>query len=164
VSSKAKYAAATAVPVEKSEGEIKATLRRYGATAIATMESANGAQIAFELNGRRIIMRMSLPRRDEHRFTHGRVNQSRVETRRSDAAALAAWEQACRQKWRALALCIKAKLEAVEAEIETFEEAFLAHVMLPGGETFGEWAQRPENLPAALSGRPLPPLLGGPQP
>jgi len=41
MSAKPKYAAATAVPVEKSEGEIKATLRRYGATAIATMESAS---------------------------------------------------------------------------------------------------------------------------
>jgi hypothetical protein len=34
--------------------------------------------------------------------------------------------QARRQKWRALSLCIKAKLERVESKIETFEEAFLA--------------------------------------
>ena len=35
------------------------------------------------------------------------------------------WEQACRQRWRALALVIKAKLEAIDAEISTFEEEFL---------------------------------------
>jgi hypothetical protein len=35
---------------------------------------------------------------------------------------------------------IKAKLEAVQAGIVTFEEEFLAHILLPSGETVGEWA------------------------
>lgn len=52
-----------------------------------------------------------------------------------------AWEQACRQRWRALALAIKAKLEAVEAGITTFEDEFMAHIVLPDGSTFGSWAR-----------------------
>jgi hypothetical protein len=57
-------------------------------------------------------------------------------------------------------LCIKAKLEAVEAKIETFEEAFLAHVVLPDGKTVGEHA-----LPAVAAiykGGQLSPLLPAP--
>lgn len=156
------YAAATSVSVEKSEAEVKATLRRYGATAIGILESAGRAQIVFELGGRRIVMRMALPERTDRRFTHARRGNTSRETPRTPDAAYAAWEQACRQRWRALCLCIKAKLESVEAGIETFEDAFLAHVMLPTGETMGEWAARPENMPAALQGRALPPLLSAP--
>jgi len=49
-------------------------------------------------------------------------------------------EQACRQKWRALSLVVKAKLEAVESGITTFEDEFLAHIVLPNGQTVGEQA------------------------
>lgn len=45
-----------------------------------------------------------------------------------------------RQRWRAFALVIKAKLEAVESGITTIEEEFLSHVVTPSGQTFGEWA------------------------
>ncbi len=53
--------------------------------------------------------------------------------------AHANWEQACRQKWRALAAVIKAKLVAVEAGITTFEDEFLAHIQLPDGQSVGHW-------------------------
>ena len=69
-------------------------------------------------------------------------------------------QQVQRQRWRALLFCIKAKLESVEAKIETFEEAFLAHVVLPDGKTVGEHA-----LPAVAAiykGGQLTPLLPAP--
>lgn len=53
-------------------------------------------------------------------------------------AARAQWEQACRQRWRALALVIKAKLEAVDSGIVTLVEEFAAHVVLPGGQSVGD--------------------------
>jgi hypothetical protein len=59
---------------------------------------------------------------------------------RSSENALKAWEQATKQKWRALALGIKAKLEFIESGISTFEQEFLGHILLPDGKTFGEWA------------------------
>ena len=43
--------------------------------------------------------------------------------------------------WRALRLVIQAKLEAVEAEITTFEEEFLAHIVLPDGQTVAQHVQ-----------------------
>ena len=47
-------------------------------------------------------------------------------------------EQGVRAKWRALALCIKAKLEAVESGISHFEDEVLANFVMPNGRTFGE--------------------------
>ena len=41
----------------------------------------------------------------------------------------------CRQRWRALNLAIKAKLEAVESGIVTFDQEFLAHIVGPSGQT-----------------------------
>ena len=33
---------------------------------------------------------------------------------------------------------VQAKLEAVESNITTLEQEFLAHIVLPGGKTFGD--------------------------
>ncbi len=53
----------------------------------------------------------------------------------------AAWlEQERRRRWRALLLTIKAKLVSVENGIEKFEEAFLAHIVIAGGQTVGQKA------------------------
>ena len=57
------------------------------------------------------------------------------------------------------ALAIKAKLEAVEAGISSFEEEFLAHVVLPDGSTFGAWAK--PQLAAVYAGGSMPALLPG---
>jgi hypothetical protein len=46
---------------------------------------------------------------------------------------------------------VKAKLGAVEAKIVTFEEEFLAHILLPDDTTVGQWA-RPQIAAAYQSG------------
>ena len=51
---------------------------------------------------------------------------------RSAAAQREEFERAQRQRWRALLLVIKAKLEAVEAGITTVDDEFLAHILVPG--------------------------------
>jgi hypothetical protein len=68
-------------------------------------------------------------------------------------------EQACRQRWRALSLVIKAKLEAVEAQISTVETEFLAQIVLPNGSSVGEWAA-PQLALAYASGQ-MPALMPG---
>ena len=134
----AKYAARTSVSVEKSRAEIEATLVRYGASSFMYGWDFRGAMIAFVIDvgaeqKRQVRFHLPLPSRDERRFTqHSRG-------RRTPDAAEALWEQACRQRWRALALVVKAKLEAVETGIATFEDEFLAYIMLPEGQTVGEW-------------------------
>lgn len=150
-----KYAADTSVSVEKSRSEIEATLRRYEATSFAYGWDQDKAVIQFAHEGRAVRFILTLPPRYSREFTH---TPSRG-TERTAAQAEAAWEQACRQRWRALALCIKAKLEAVDAGITTFEDEFLAHLVLPSNETFGDWA-RPQIAEIYQSGG-MPELLPG---
>ncbi len=94
------------------------------------------AIIGFQAHGRMIRFLLPLPDRQSREFTHTPTRNHR----RSDAQIAAAYEQAVRQRWRALALVIKAKLEAVEAGITSFEDEFLAHTLLPNGSTVGDWA------------------------
>jgi hypothetical protein len=75
------------------------------------------AVIEFSHEDRRIRFVLPLPDRNARQFAHTPTRG----TRRTDAEAYKAWEQACRQRWRALALAIKAKLEAVEAGITDFQ-------------------------------------------
>lgn len=151
------FAADTDVSVEKSQAEIRSLITRYGASGFGFLEMGDTAQIVFQVKDRRVIFRLPLPPKDDRRFTRspgGRVAYGPEQRMR-------AWEQACRQRWRALALVIKAKLEAVASGIVTFEDEFLAYTLKPDGETIGDWAKR--ELPAVLEGRPLPPLLMGPK-
>lgn len=126
------YASETTVSTDASRAEIERTLGRYGADAFVYAQDRGNVTIMFRMSGRMVRFQLALPDRGEKRFTH----HSRG--RRDSDAAWKVWEQACRQRWRALALVIKAKLEAVSAGITTVEDEFLAHTMLADGRTVGE--------------------------
>lgn len=148
------YAAETTVSVEKSRAEIEAILRRYKANGFMYAYEDNRAIVAFRMDGRMIRFKLEMPDPEAREFTqHSRGA-------RTPEAAEKAWEQACRQKWRALALVIKAKLEAVSAGITTVEDEFLAHTVLPNNTTVGEWAK--PQLDLAYSKGAMPALLTGP--
>ena len=127
------YAATTSVSVSKTKGEIEGLLRKHKATGFGVFEEQTRAVLVFEMSERRIVFHLPLPNRDDKRF---RLN-GRGKARSSDAV-MSAWEQACRSRWRALFLCMKAKLESIESRIETFEDAFLAHIQMPDGQTVSE--------------------------
>lgn len=154
------YAKGTKTAIATSEAQIKSMLQREGADAIAVVEGRDRAQVAFQLNGRQIRFTLPLPSRDDERFTTRSVNQygGRMATSPDTAANL--WLQACRERWRQLHLCIKAKLESIASNIETFDEAFLAHVVMEGGQTVGDMVI-PE-VQSRLAGNPPRPLLPGP--
>lgn len=140
------YARDTAVPAERSRAEIENTLRRYGASQFLSGwdDESCSAWLGFSAHGRMVRFVLPLPRREETRFTkfQRRGSGGRMKTLdRTPIEAERAWEQAVRQSWRALCLVVKAKLEAVDTKITTFEQEFLAHIMLPNGTTFGEWAR-----------------------
>lgn len=152
-----RYAENTAVGSDKSRAEIERTLARYGADGFMYGWSGDCAQVAFEANGRRIKFVLPLPDRNSRDFTHTPARG----TRRSPTQIEAEYEKAVRQRWRALALVIKAKLEAVEAGITEFDEEFMAHIVLPNGSTVGEF-MTPQIEHAYQSGK-MPALLPGPQ-
>ena len=153
----ARYAENTSVSSEASRGEIERTLQRYGATGFAYGWEADIAMIGFKMRGRQIKFVLTMPDRSSREFTHTAARN----WPREPAAAQAEWEKACRQRWRALALVVKAKLEAVEAGITTFEDEFLAATLLPNGSTVGQWAH--EQIEQAYQKNQMPALLPGVQ-
>lgn len=152
-----RYAENTIVSVEKSKAEIESLLTRYGATSFMSGMNQTEAVIAFEMTNRKIMFRLVLPNKNDEQFTltPGRGRQ------RSTDVAYREWEQACRSRWRALALAIKAKLEAVAVGITTFEDEFMAHIVMPDGLTVGDHV-KPKIIEAYDSGR-VTPLLPGPR-
>src|ERR1700683_1788171 len=146
------YASETAVSSEKSQAELRKVLAKYGATKFGYLEETTRAAIMFEVAGRRIRFVIPLPDRTDQEFTHTRHRQSYNRQRLSVDRQHERYEQAIRQRWRALVLAVKAKLAAVESGIATFEDEFLAYTMLPDGQTVGEWAH-PQLEQAYLSGK-----------
>lgn len=125
------YAERTDVPPDRSRVEIERTLTRYGADRFAYATSPDRAALAFEMEGKAVRFEVRVPTADEFGFTRGN-------TRRSPSQAQSAAEAENRRLWRCLLLCVKGKLEAVESGITTFEQEFLAHMVLPSGQTVAD--------------------------
>ena len=126
------FAANTLVSPERSRLDIERLVIRHGATAFTSEWDQEGSVIGFRLKDRQIRFHLPLPRPEAFGQTPGGKPRDR-------RAQESVHGQAVRQRWRALLLCIKAKLEAVEAGITTLEEEFLAHIVVPGQDaTVGE--------------------------
>lgn len=156
-----RYASGTRVAPGDSRAEIERTLTRYGADSFAYGWNNGNAQIAFRMNGRNIVLRVAMPTKEQ--FTH-------TEERgllRTASSRDQAWDQACRQRWRALALIVKAKLEAVDSGITAFEDEWLPYTLLPDGGTVADFvrpqvaeAYRSNTMPERFT-LALPPPLNG---
>lgn len=114
-----RYAKTTTVSPERSRMQIEKVLMNYGASGFAYMNRADKAMIAFVMNERQVIFKLPLPVEIDYR------------TKKQ-------YEQAERQRWRALLLSIKSKLETVESGITSFEQEFMAHFTVRGDVTVGE--------------------------
>jgi hypothetical protein len=125
------YAEKTEVTVAKTRGELLELLEKHGAGSVGFTSTPTGAAITFQARERWIRFRLSFA--SDSAFAKspaGRV--------RTGAQLDAAKEQHVRARWRQLLLVVKAKLEAVDEGIEEFDEAFLAHVVLPDDRTVFE--------------------------
>jgi len=150
-----RYAETTSVSSGQSRLDIETILTKHGASAFGYATQDGRAEIMFDMRGRRIRFAVPLPDRRDPAF----VLTPAKRQRRTAAAAAEAYEQAIRQRWRALHLVIRAKIEAVEAGITTFDDEFMAHIQLPSGERFGDLAA--VALDKAYAGDDLPALLPG---
>jgi hypothetical protein len=142
-----RYAEGTSVAPEKSRAEIEGTLRRYGADGFASGWDDQEARafIQFRLKERYVRIVLPLPTLKEQPTRNGRGN-ALTPKQRSNLL-----EQATRQRWRALLLVTKAKLEAVASRVSTFEQEFLPYIVLPDGRTVGDVAL-PQVAQAYLAG------------
>lgn len=137
------YAENTKVPIDRSQAEIKKILQKYKATGFAFMENTTMSVVLFEANFKRVKFVLPMPQSPSKNATQ---------------ASIKTFEQLCRARWRCLVLAIKAKLESVESGITTFEQEFMAHIVLPNGQTVGD-VMIPQIESSYQSGK-MPPLLG----
>lgn len=160
-----RYAEGTSVSVDRSRAEVERTLERFGATTFgyawdrrtetychrckATTGTAcksaghstaeelrEYAMLSFKLKDRAIRLDVPMPTQRE-------------------VGSKANLEVRTRERWRAIALIVKAKLQAVEAGVDTIETAFLANVVTGDGRTVGQ-ILIPRMSEAVQSGRLLP--------
>lgn len=131
-----KYAQGTHVPVSQSRVEVENLLKKYKAEGFGYAQEGRRVAIFFKMAGRHIRFMVTLP------ADRSQDREARLE----------------RQMWRCILLSIKAKLESVESGIETIEQAFMAHVVLPGGKTVSQ--ELGTAIESAYKTGKMPPLLG----
>lgn len=131
-----RFAAETSVSPERSQEQIRSTLRKYGAGRFGLMEDPEGeSAVIFEIKG--LTVRIGVPMPDRAELSLYRHASGKMVPRTASAAA-SAYDQAVKQRWRALLLAIKAKLEAVECGISTLEREFLPFVVMPDGRVLAD--------------------------
>lgn len=120
------YAEGTSVDSVKSRMEIERMLQKVGCSHVGVMHEPGFAAVTFRKGSAVVQMRIGLPTaKDAPRRGIGWDSRA--------AARAESWaEQAGRERWRQLLLVLKAKFTALEQGIETFEETFLAHLVLGG--------------------------------
>jgi len=129
------FAENTAVPVERSRAEIEKLLKKHGCSKflVGNDDETHRAMVQFQAKNRIVRFLVTLPDPKDKLYSKDRngwmLSPSGVQKK---------VEQAERQRWRALLLVIKAKLESVESHIATFEEEFMAQIVMPNDRTVGE--------------------------
>ncbi len=120
----------TTVSVEKSQGAIRSLLVGHGASEFGFGETAQAgtrfAAVSFVVGARAV--RMKVPHKPiSPRDLSTKYGRSRSRTREDIAREME--EQEAKRIWRVLHWNLKARMEAVQEGVETFEEAFLAHLL-----------------------------------
>lgn len=142
-----KFAQNTKVPVERSRSEAEGVLTRYGADQVSSGWTAQKAVLMFRMKDRYIRIEMPLAVKHVTKNSKGYVLGE-------DATA-----KENRRRWRAMVLYLKAKLESVESEIISFEQAFMSHMILPNKQTVAEFMA--PQIAAAYQSGDMPKQLPG---
>ena len=131
-----RFAEGTSVDVSKSRLEVESLLSRHDADQIlvGTDQKKGTGFVAFTLEKRQV--RLFVPPRET-----GKRNRDQIE----------------RERWRALVLLLKGKLEIIASGMATFEQEFLAYIVLPNGKTVGE--ELTPRLASAYENNEMPKLL-----
>lgn len=131
------YAETTSVPVERSRAEIEKLLTAHKCNKFlaGVDHDAHTATVQFHAYNRIIRFVIGLPDPSDAKY---KKRDRRGLVPSTDAQAKMVMQDE-RTRWRALLLVIKAKLEAVESNIATFDDEFLAHVVLPNQQTVAQY-------------------------
>lgn len=110
------FAQKTKVPSDKSIGEIRKALDAFGAKKFSLGTRKRHSFLKFTYNKTQVKFYFDTPEKPGKDATIAQRKK---------------YEQALNTRWRQVLLCVKAKLQSVECGLETFEEAFMAHIQLP---------------------------------
>lgn len=150
-----KYAENTQVDQESTMRQIRDQLRKRKADGFMSGDEPGRAVIGFRHSGRVYRFDLPMPDLEEHRKTQTGI-------RRTDSSTVAAWQQECNRRFRALLATVKARLIAVDEGISTFEQEFGMETVMADGRTTVRQYLMPQLEEMHRSGR-MPPLLPGPQ-
>lgn len=120
------YAENTRVPISRTKAAIEDMLTKEGAIRTGITTEPERVTVMFQMKDRLIRFEMPIPSRTESRFTH--IDKYR---KRAQNAADLLFDQHMRALWRSLLLSIKAKFVSIENGVESFDTAFLAHIVVP---------------------------------
>ena len=123
----------TSVSVERSQAEIRKLLAHHGSSRFAFGEERDEmgqrwAAVTFAHGALAVRLRVPLKLVDERAV---RAKADRAYSRTADQIRDEMYEQEEKRIWRVIAWNLKARMVAVEEGVETFEEAFLAHILDP---------------------------------
>lgn len=142
-----KYAEGTKVSVERSRAELETILDKHKASEVGIFRNADKHIVIYRMHGRMVRQVVLYPVPSQ--LPGVRSDQMRQQQ-----------ENEFMRRWRALVLITKAKLEMVTSGERTFEQEFLADIMLPDNTTVGEML-KPKLIEAYASATmPKMPMLG----
>ena len=148
------FAKDTTVTQEQTIGQIRTTLRKYGAAeGFVAGDEPGRAIIGFKQLDRLYRFDLPMPQIEEYRLTPTGI-------KRGDQAVIKAWQDECNRRFRALLATIKGRLIAVDEGIATFEEEFALETVLPDGKTTVREYMLPQ-IEASYRNNKMPALLPG---
>jgi len=140
------YVRGASITCAASRAEIQDMLTSHGATGFRCASRDGGTAIAFTAGHRRFRFAYTPPGGEKT------GTDSRMQPRKTPPGSRSP-EEASRRYWHKLSLLIRAKLDAVDEGIATFEEEFLAYMLLPGGDTVLQGVQPGVTRAYAAGGR-----------
>jgi hypothetical protein len=156
-----RYAENTTVPIERSQAELVRLLKKHGASRHGFISDEDKAAVAFVLDGKQVRLELSWPspesiykkaQESPPRGWHGWTEPQRCKWADQQA------DQLAMQRWRAIVLVTKAKLEMVAEGMSTIEREFMADLVMSNGQRVEQWLA--PQLVKMFAGGKMPPLLG----
>jgi hypothetical protein len=145
-----KYIRGASLSCSALQAEIEQMLTGCGACHFRVVSERGKAAVAFSSGEHQF--RLVLPNPAATDLPRAGVHDPLQPDSRGQGSKTAL--DATRHSWRELSSLIRAKLEAVSAGIVTFDEEFLAYMLMPGGGTVFQAASPAIASSYAAAGRP----------
>ena len=134
-----KYAEGTRVSASRSLDELRVLLRARGAGRVVIDDNPDEGHVAvlFQRAERAYRISVPIPSTKDRAFTH----TPELGRQRDPAGRAKAYNDEIMRRHRSLLMHVKAKLIAVDDGIVTFEREFMVHLVMPTGDTLGEFME-----------------------